>query len=126
MWGAHDPCNREESEISLLQVFYADQSDLAQDLPERQCSHGEAGNLKGSPFSGHRQAKKGLLRQEMERFLPSLFVIFILTIVAVSLGFGVSLYCTNHPSGLRSLVTLFVNQPQDRSRYGSKDADSAI
>ena len=31
--GAYDPCNREEWEISLLQVFNVDQSDRAQDLP---------------------------------------------------------------------------------------------
>jgi len=105
------------------------------------------------PFKGHRQAKKAILWRETERFSSSLFVIFILTIAAVSFGFGVvprfredKLYCTSHPSGLRSLAKLFihgpfrlmadqkifgsmpcpgvctglmvVNQPQDGSRYG--------
>jgi hypothetical protein len=100
----------------------------------------------GHPFKGHRQAKKAILWRETERFSPSLSVIFIFTIAAVSFGFGVSLYCTSHPSGLRPLVKLFihdpfrlladqkifgsmpcpgvctglmvVNQPQDGSRYG--------
>jgi len=100
----------------------------------------------GHPFKGHRQAKKAILWRETERFSSSLAVIFIRTIAAVSFGFGVSLHCTSHPSGLRSLVKLFihdpfrlmadqkifgsmpcprvctslmvVNQPQDGSRYG--------
>jgi hypothetical protein len=95
MWGAHEPCNREEWEISLLQVFNADQSDRAQDLLERNVPMEKLGTSKGHPFKGQNHAEKGILRRETERFSPSLFVILVLNIVAVSFGCDVSLDCTN-------------------------------
>jgi hypothetical protein len=66
------------------------------------------GIIWGHPFKGHRQAKKAILWRETERFSSSLFVILSLTIAAVSFCFGVSLHCTSHPSGLRSLVMRFI------------------
>jgi len=56
-------------------------------------------------------------------FLAEPFAIFIITIAAVSFGFGVSLHCTSHPSGLRSLVKRLSIDPfrhlADQKIFGS-------
>jgi hypothetical protein len=68
-------------------------------------------HLRVTHLKGTVKRKKLSCGEKRERFSPSLVVIFILTIATVLFGFGVSLHCTSHPSGLRSLMKLFIHDP---------------
>ena len=89
-------------------------------IPRRCISYHQPGTSQGHPFKGHRQAKKAILWRETGRFSSSLAVICIRTIAAVSLGFGVSLHCASHPSGLTgvSRVKSFSVHPPVREANG--------